>query len=202
VSRGGSLAGKPYEVEFKGEQRERLNDRDLVEAAVCLANGTGGVLLVGVEDDGTVSGARPRHEAGRTDPLRVQTLIANMTQPALSTVAGIVQIEGAEVLVVEVPDGPRVVGTTKGTYVRRAVAGDGRPTCVPYHAHEMLSHEVDRGAVDWAGLRIGGAAWADLDPLEFERLRRLTTSTRPTRRPSKSPQSAATPPPTPAACAA
>jgi ATP-dependent DNA helicase RecG len=38
----------------------------------------------------------------------------------------------------------------------------------------MLAHEVDRSAVDWAGLRIGGATWADLDPLEFERLRRLT----------------------------
>ena len=58
----------------------------------------------------------------------------------------------------------------------RAIAGDGRPTCVPYHAHEMLAHEVDRSAVDWAGLRIGGAVWADLDPLEFERLRRLTAS--------------------------
>jgi hypothetical protein len=61
--------GETYEGEFKGEQREQLNDRDLVEAVVCLANGTGGVLLVGVEDDGTISGARPRHEAGRTDPL-------------------------------------------------------------------------------------------------------------------------------------
>jgi predicted HTH transcriptional regulator len=110
------------------------------------------------------------------NPLRVQALIANMTQPALSAVAGIVQVEGAEVLVVEVPDSPRVVGTTRGTYVRRAIAGDGRPTCVPYHAHEMLAHEVDRGAVDWAALRIGGATWADLDPLEFERLRRLTAT--------------------------
>ena len=62
--------GETYEVEFKGEQRERLNDRDFVEALVCLADGTGGVLLMGVENDRTVSGARPRHEAGRTDPLR------------------------------------------------------------------------------------------------------------------------------------
>lgn len=165
--------GERYDVEFKGEQRERLNDRDLVEAVVCLANGRGGVLLVGVEDDGTVSGAQPRHEAGRTDPLRLQALIANMTQPPLSTTVETVQVEGREVVVVEVPDSPRVVGTTKGTYVRRAVAGDGRPTCVPYHAHEMLAHEVDRGAVDWAGLRVGGATWEDLDPLEFERLRRM-----------------------------
>lgn len=166
-------AGECYEVEFKGEQRERLNDRDLVEAVVCLANGSGGVLLVGVEDDGTVSGARPRHEAGRTDALRVQALIANTTQPPLSTVVKTVQVEGRELLVVEVPDSPRVVGTTKGTYVRRAIASNGRPTCVPYHAHEMLAHEVDRGAVDWAGLHAGGAVWEDLDPLEFERLRRL-----------------------------
>ena len=60
--------GERYDVEFKGEQRERLNDRDLVEAVVCLANGTGGALLIGVEDDGTVSGARPRHESGPDRP--------------------------------------------------------------------------------------------------------------------------------------
>src|SRR3984885_10345161 len=76
--------GESYSVEFKGESRAPLNDRDLVEAVVCLANGSGGLLLVGVEDDGTVTGARPRHEAGRTDPLRLQALIANCTQPPLS----------------------------------------------------------------------------------------------------------------------
>jgi ATP-dependent DNA helicase RecG len=165
--------GESYEVEFKGESHAPLNDRDLVEAVVCLANGSGGVLVVGVEDDGTVTGARPRHEAGRTDPLRLQALIANSTQPALSVTASIVQVSGHEVLLVEVPDSPRVVGTTRGMYVRRALAGDGSPTCVPYHSHEMLAHEVDRGAMDWAGLRVGGAEWSDLDPLEFERLRQM-----------------------------
>ena len=67
-------------------------------------------------------------------------------------------------------------GNDESTYVRRAIAGDGQPTWVPYHAHEMLAHEVDRGAVDWARLRIGGATWADLDPLEFGRLRQLTAT--------------------------
>ena len=165
--------GETFEVEFKGEGRERFNDQDLVEAVVCLANGSGGMLLVGVEDDGAVTGARPRHEAGRTDLPRVQALIANKTQPPLSVVASSVPVNDKDVLVVEVPDSPRVVGTTRGTYVRRAIGGDSRPTCVPYHAHEMLAHEVDRGAVDWAALRVGGAEWADLDPLEFERLRQM-----------------------------
>ena len=85
-------------------------------------------------------------------------------------------MDAAAVLVVEVPDSPRVVGTTRGTYVRRAIGADGRPTCLPYHAHEMLAHEVDRGAVDWARLTARGATSADLDPLEFERLRRLVST--------------------------
>ncbi|GID25196.1 RNA-binding domain-containing protein [Paractinoplanes brasiliensis] len=168
-----AAAGEQYDVEFKGERRERLNDRDLLEAVVCLANGRGGVLLVGVEDDGLVTGARARHEAGRTDPLRLQAFVANSTQPPLSVTADVVQVDDKDVLVVTVPDSPRVVGTAKGTYVRRAIGGDGRPTCLPYHSHEMLAHEVDRGAVDWATLAVGGATWDDLDPLEFERVRRL-----------------------------
>lgn len=101
--------GESYGVEFKGESRAPLDDRDLVEAVVCPANGSGGMLLVGVEDDGTVTGARPRHEADRTDPLRLQALIANSTQPPLSVGAATVQLSGQEVLVVEVPDSPRVV---------------------------------------------------------------------------------------------
>ncbi|XVU24875.1 ATP-binding protein [Actinoplanes sp. CA-054009] len=131
------------------------------------------MLLIGVEDDGTITGARPRHEAGRTDPLRLQAFVANSTQPPLSVTVDTVQVDQKDVLVVQVPDSPRVVGTAKGMYVRRAIGGDGRPTCLPYHAHEMLAHEVDRGAVDWASLGVGGASWDDLDPLEFERARRL-----------------------------
>lgn len=165
--------GESYAVEFKSERSGALNDRDLVEAVVCLANGTGGLLLLGVEDDGTPTGARPRHESGRTDPFRVQALIANNTQPAVSVAVHLVDVDGTGIVVVDVPDSPRVVGTARGTYVRRAVAGDGRPTCIPYHAHEMLAHDIDRGTIDYAAIPAGGARWDDLDPVEFDRVRRL-----------------------------
>ena len=59
--------GETLSIEFKGEARESLNDRDLVETAVCLANRSGresAWLLIGVEDDGHVTGARPRHGRG------------------------------------------------------------------------------------------------------------------------------------------
>ncbi len=66
-------SGETLTVEFKGEERSPLNDRELVEAVVCLANRTGtepAWLIVGVEDDGRVTGARPRH-GNATEPPRV-----------------------------------------------------------------------------------------------------------------------------------
>ena len=43
--------GEKLTVEFKGEEREAFNDRALYENVICLANGEGGTLLIGVEDD-------------------------------------------------------------------------------------------------------------------------------------------------------
>jgi predicted HTH transcriptional regulator len=52
--------GETTQVEFKTD----VNDGELTEVVVCLANSAGGTLLIGVADDGTVRGARPRHGAG------------------------------------------------------------------------------------------------------------------------------------------
>ncbi len=56
--------GETLAVEFKGEEHGALNDRDLVETVVCLTNRRSADpawLFVGVEDDGRVTGACPRH---------------------------------------------------------------------------------------------------------------------------------------------
>ena len=77
--------GESLDLEFKGESRGPLSDTNLVESVVCLANQTGtapGWLLVGVEDDGRITGARPRHEADETDAPRVRLMIANRTRPS------------------------------------------------------------------------------------------------------------------------
>ncbi|KPM50206.1 AAA family ATPase [Frankia sp. CcI49] len=164
--------GETLTVEFKGERRRALDDREIVEAVVCLANGRGGLLLIGVEDSGAVTGARSRH-GGATDPFRLQAMIAASTQPPVQTSAITVDVDGLPVLCVQVEDSPRLVGTTRGMYQRRTIGGDGRPTCVAVHSHELLAHEIDRGAFDYSTLPLPDASWADLDPLEFERLRRL-----------------------------
>lgn len=172
--------GETLDVEFKGEAGHALSDQDLVEVIVCLANRPGGVpgwLLIGVEDDGRITGARPRH-AGRTDPVRLQALISGRTRPSLTPAIEVVPLDGHEIVVVEVPPVRTPVGTTDGKYLRRGLGGDGRPACLPLHFHEMQALQADRGLLDYSALPVPGARWDDLDPLEFERFRRFIRESR------------------------
>jgi ATP-dependent DNA helicase RecG len=167
--------GETLAVEFKGESGKELNDSELIETVVCLANRPNdqpGWLIIGVEDDGRIMGARHRHKT-RTDPHHVQSLIANRTRPSHSVRAEVLTLADKEVLAIEVPTLRSPVSTTDGRDLRRALGGDGRPACLPMHFHEMQSLQADRGLLDYSALPIAGSRWEDLDPLEFERLRRF-----------------------------
>jgi len=173
-------AGETLDVEFKSDSVNPVYDRELIEAIICLANRSSsdfGYLIVGVDDDGTISGARPRHE-GTTDIARLQALIANRTRPSISVRTESVSVGGVAVLVIEIPPSRYPVGSTDGKYVRRAIGGDGRPACVPFAFHEMQAQQADRGLLDYTQLRVQGATWDDLDALEFERFRRLVRESR------------------------
>lgn len=50
--RGLLAAGETLEVEFKSDHRRQLGPEEIYENVVCLANTQGGVLLIGVENDG------------------------------------------------------------------------------------------------------------------------------------------------------
>ncbi|WP_157838329.1 DNA glycosylase AlkZ-like family protein [Nocardia farcinica] len=93
----------------------------------------------------------------------------------MQTRTRIIDVGGRTVISVEVPKSLHVVGTTSGVYVRRALEVDGSPHCVPFPAHEMLAHEIDRGAVDFAAIPARGATASDLDPAELDRFRRLSS---------------------------
>lgn len=162
--------GESFELEFK---RGSINDKELTEAVVCLANGSGGVLLLGVEDDGTVTGARPRH-GSVTDPHRLAAMIQNLTEPAHGVEVSLVDDDDKQVIVVDVPAAdPGPIATKSGLFVKRAVGSDGRPQCVPMTPHEIVSMGFVTRGIDYAGATARGAAFVDLDPAEFERFRRL-----------------------------
>lgn len=163
-------------LEFKGEQRRQLNDRDLVEAVVCLANAEGGLLLVGVEDDGTITGARPRH-GETTEPARLQALIRSRTMPGIEVSVEIVPAPAGEVLCLSVPRSAAVVATSDGVCLRR-IAGANGPECIPYYPHQHAVRGAALGAEDFSAQLCREAGWRALDPLQFERARQLVAALR------------------------
>jgi len=163
-------SGETLIVEFKGEKRRQLSDREIYEAVVCLANAEGGTLLIGVENDGTITGSRPRH-GGITDADRLCSAIFNNTEPAVSVKAAVVNIGKEMIIVIEVPRMvPQVCCTKDGKCVRRVIGAKG-PECIPYYPHQQRSNRINVGDVDYSAHLIEGASLKDLNPLEIERLR-------------------------------
>lgn len=169
--------GETLKCEFKADRGD-FNDTVMIEEIVALANTDGGVLLVGVEDDGRISGARKRHD-NTTDPLKIQSLIFNRTVPNVNTrVSWVSSDDGKFVLAIEVDPYPEICSTSNGTSKRRVIGGDGKPSTQPYHPRDQRSRRIDLGLLDYSGQTIEGLSIDDLDPLEFERLRQLLVALR------------------------
>jgi ATP-dependent DNA helicase RecG len=173
--------GEDLNIEFKGENKNALNDSDLVEAVVCLANRPStesGWLLIGVEDDGTISGAKPRLSGGRIDVHQIQALIANRTRPSISCKVELIDMDEGKVMIIEVPPSKVPTSTTDGKFQRRKIGGKGKPECVPLDFSDMLGLQSQRCLQDYSSFLVEGATWDDLDPLEFERFRRIIRENR------------------------
>ncbi len=165
-------AGESFTLEFKRGQRSAMSDNDIVDAVICLANGDGGRLLLGVEDDGTITGLEPRHGLS-TQPHLLQAMILNKTESPLATSIELVELDNLSVAVIDVPEAPVPVGSKSGKYVRRSLRADGKPECIAYPLHEMLSVGLSAHGRDYAATPARGATLDALDPVEFDRFRRL-----------------------------
>lgn len=172
-----TAGGETLRVEFKRGARRNLNDDTIVEAVTCLANGGGGTLLLGVEDDGTITGLEPRHGAA-TQPHLLQAMIVNRTEPPVATLVDILAVKDRVVASISVPPADSPIGTSSGRYVRRRLDANGRPECAPYPLHDMLSVGLSSQGRDYAATPARGAVREDLDPAEFERFRVMCGSSR------------------------
>lgn len=170
-------AGETLRVEFKRGARSSLNDDIIVEAVTCLANGEGGTLLMGVENDGQITGLDPRH-GDTTQAHLLQAMILNRTEPPVATLVDLVAVNDVVVGVVGVPAAESPVGTTGGKYVRRRLNANGEPECAPYPLHAMLEVGLSAQGRDYAVTPARGAAWSDIDPNELEAFRSLCATGR------------------------
>lgn len=162
--------GETLDQEFKSDRRQ-LSDALIYEEVVALANTRGGALLIGVEDDGTVSGAHRRHDKS-TQPLRLQSAIFNNTVPNINTRVSVVPHPNGEVIAIEVDAYPEPCATRTGKSLRRAIKSDGKPETIPFYPRDQRSHRIDLGLLDFSAQPMEQADFDALDPLQFARLRR------------------------------
>ena len=158
-------------TEFKSDTKEKngLPDSELIDAIVGMTNAEGGILYLGVEDDGEITGLTKQHK----DAIGVMTLIANSTVPTVSIRAEIITENKKDILRIEVPKARTVTATSRGKTLRRRLKFDGSPEVVPLFPYEITSRLSELSLLDFSAQPLEGATDDDLDNLEFERLRNI-----------------------------
>lgn len=154
--------------EFKSD-RQCLPDRELIETVVCMANGEGGDIYLGVEDSGEVTGLNARH----ANLEGLAALIANRTQPPVTVSVETLTVNGTPVARIGVRRSPTPVATNDGVLKRRRLQANGQPECVPYLPHEFAARHAHFGLLDMSAKPIAGASLSDFDPVERARLRQF-----------------------------
>lgn len=161
LARGETLA-----VEFKSDIKP-LPDRELVANIVALANTEGGLLFLGVEDDGTVTGAHPNHH----DEAGLSALIANRTNPSVAVRGELMEVDGKRILRIQVPKVRSIVSTSDGLLLRRRLLATGKPEAVPFYPHEFMQRQSVMGLVDPSATPLTSLTVEALNPLERQRIR-------------------------------
>ena len=155
------------EVEFKSD-RDCLNDDDLVEALICLANAQGGTLYLGIENDAAHTGL---HSSRPADISSLAALVANRTAPRLQVHVQELLVAGVRVAAITVPRCSDIIARSDGLVKRRRIGGNGQPECVPFLPNEYPSRRADFQLLDMSAEPLAEATLADFDTLQRERLR-------------------------------
>ncbi|MDP2647599.1 MAG: crosslink repair DNA glycosylase YcaQ family protein [Desulfobacterales bacterium] len=158
--------GETLTIEFKSDVKG-LPDRDLAAAVVAMANTEGGLILLGVEDDGAVTGLQPAHQ----DTTGLIALIANRTNPSIAVRAEVVDWGKKKFLNIQVPKARSIVSTSDGVLLRRRLMVSGKPEAVPFYPHEFIQRQSAMGLVDPSATALTSLTLQDLNPLERQRIR-------------------------------
>jgi len=107
--------GENQTVEFK-ERIEKGNQSEFIETVVAFANTIGGIILIGVDDAGRLSGLTNSMDADR-----IQKWITDWCDPPIGVDFRIVTLQEKTIAVVDIPEGENkpYVLKDKGPYIRR-----------------------------------------------------------------------------------
>ncbi|MBQ6518177.1 MAG: putative DNA binding domain-containing protein [Anaerolineaceae bacterium] len=154
-------------VEFKSDQK-CLSMDDLYKEVVAMANTDGGVICLGVEDNGIVTGLHDQH----SDTVKMAAKIQTHTVPAQYTMLHIENWDGYPVLVIDVKASRQLVMTSDGRYLRRSIKQDGTPEMLPMQPYEIMQRLSSIQVIDPSAQVVENIpSQKALNPLERERLR-------------------------------
>lgn len=155
-------------IEFKSDVK-KLHDNDLIDAVIGMTNTKGGMLFLGVEDNGAITGLHRQHK----DEIGVAALIANKTVPSVAVRAEIITEEKKEILKIEIPMSKTIVASSDGKILRRRLKVDGMPENVPMYPYEINTRLSELSLLDYSAQILSGATCEDFDPNERQRLRSI-----------------------------
>lgn len=135
---------------------------ELAKDCVCFANGSGGRLLIGIEDDAEAPPAAQRVPAGLLE--RIRKRIAEMTVNVTALPELRTHPDGGEYVVLTIPRAPGVASTSDGRYYLRV--GD---SCVPVVGDDVLRLASDRSLIAWETITSLGMTTDNADPSSLAR---------------------------------
>jgi ATP-dependent DNA helicase RecG len=111
--------------------------------AICLANSRGGFVVLGVND----KGSGPKALLGtKLDVAYLKQRVWELSQPGLAVDVELLDIDGARLVVVRVPESPEIHADTQGRAPRRI-----NTDCHNMTPDEQQRHREDRRGIDWSG---------------------------------------------------
>ena len=151
----------------------RIHPRDLATTLIAFANADGGRLLIGIEDDGTVSGLDP--VADRQQVERLLRAAYEFCTPSVQIEYQFAPYRGNQVLVIDVSVSTRVHNHSNGRVYLRVLDRDQ-----PLSADETLRVAFAKGQASYETQPVRGATLEDVDQdliQEYARLRGLDQPT-------------------------
>lgn len=147
----------------------RIHPRDLANTLIAFANADGGRLLIGVEDDGCISGVDPAVQREQIDAL-LRAAYEYCT-PSIPIDYKLYPFQGTHVLVIDTPPSPRVHNHTNGRVFLRVLDRDQ-----PLNADETMRVAFGKGQASYETQPVRGATLEAVDHnlvREYARLRDL-----------------------------
>lgn len=151
ISRGESVA-----LEFKSAA---VRSESLARELCAFSNGVGGTILIGVDDDGAVSGIEHASEL----EARVMNVARTMVEPVVSPNATVLELDGKKILVVDVLKGPhKPYQTNEGKFMIRVGSTNRQASQAELMRLFQLGGMFHYDAVEIPGSSIRDLAWPRL----------------------------------------